>query len=149
MGVGALNVYDCYFPVCLFFGGFFCYLLHCALFFWRRACPLTPKSLAFAVWVSKLHHTGAKHVQGKKRTERYRQKQRKQEWEEGSRANYGPEKTKGYMSMIPPAVLFMSCVLSLSVTFTSTLALSERKQAKMPWRSIFHLPLFFHFFPFQ
>lgn len=34
--------------------------------------------------------------------------------------------------MIPPAVLFMSCVLSLSVTFTSTLALAEGKQAKMP-----------------
>lgn len=34
--------------------------------------------------------------------------------------------------MIPPAVLFMSCVLSLWVTFTSTLALAEGKQAKMP-----------------
>lgn len=97
-------------------------------------CPLTPESLAFAVWVSKLHHAGAKHVQRKRSTEKEREraKQREREGEEGSRANYGPEKTKGYISMIPPAVLFMSCVLSLSVTFTSTLALSEGKQAKMP-----------------
>lgn len=116
----------------------FLYLLHCALFFWPQVCPFTPKSLAFAAWVSKLRHAGAKHVQKKKsKTER----NRKREGEDGSRANYGPEKTKGHISMIPPAVLFMSCVLSLSVTFTSTLALSEGKQAKMPWCSIFHFPL--------
>lgn len=63
--------------------------------------------------------------------ERQREKQTEREGEEGFGANYSPEKTKGYISMIPPAVLFMSCVLSLSVTFTSTLALSEGKQAKM------------------
>lgn len=126
----------------------FLYLLHCALFFWPQVCPLTPKSLAFAVWVSKMHHAAAKHVQRKSKTERERdrEKQGKLGGEEGSRANYSPEKTKGYISMIPPAVLFMSCVLSLSVTFTSTLALSEGKQAKMPWCSIFHFPSFFHFF---
>jgi len=102
---------------------------------------LTPKSLTFAVWVSKLHHAGAEHVQGKEETERERR--RDGEGEEGSKANYGPEKTKGYISMIPPAVLFMSRVLSLSVTFTSTLALSEGKQAQMARCSIFHFPLFF------
>lgn len=124
----------------------FLYLLHCVLFFWPQVCPFTPKSLAFAAWISKLRHAGAKHVQKKKsKTER----NRKREGEEGSRANYSPEKTKGHISMIPPAVLFMSCVLSLSVTFTSTLALSEGKQAKMPWCSIFHFPLvLLLFFPF-
>lgn len=123
----------------------FLYLLYCVLLLWPQVCPLTPKSLAFAVWVSKLHHVGAKHVQRKRPTER--ETQREREGKEGSRANYDPEKTKGYISMIPPAVLFMSCVLSLSVTFTSTLALSEGKQAKMHWCSIFHFPLFFPLFP--
>lgn len=45
--------------------------------------------------------------------EKHREGEREREGEEGSRANYGPKKTKGYISMIPPAVLFMSCVLSL------------------------------------
>lgn len=40
-------------------------------------------------------------------------KKRGRESGNGSRANYSPKKTKGYISMIPPAVLFMSCVLSL------------------------------------
>jgi len=124
----------------------FLYLLYCVLFLWPQVCPLTPKSLAFAVWVSKLHHAGAKDKQRKR--ERERERQREREGEEGSRANYGPKKTKGYISMIPPAVLFMSCVLSLSVTFTSTLALSEGKQVKMAWCSIFHFPLFFLYFHF-
>lgn len=60
-----------------------------------------------------------------------------------------PRENKGpYFNDSPPAVLFMSCVLSLSVTFTSTLALSEGKQAKMPWCSIFHFPIVLtRFFP--
>lgn len=124
------------------FVSIFLYLLHCALFFWPRVCPFTPESLAFAAGVSKLRHAGAKHVQKKKEYDR------KREGEEGSRANYDPEKTKGHISMIPPAVLFMSCVLSLPVTFTSTLALSEGKQAKMPWCSIFHFPLVLSLFFF-
>lgn len=133
---------------------FFLYLLYCVLLLWPQVCPLTPKSLAFAARLSKLHHTGAYHVQRKRETEGGKERERDRERntervvEEGFGANYGPEKTKGYISMIPPAVLFMSCVLSLSVTFTSTLALSEGKQAKMAWCLIFHFPLFFHYFHF-
>ena len=115
----------------------FLYLLYCVLFLWPQVCPLTPKSLAFTICVSKLQHAGAKHVQRNSESGK---------GEKGSGANYSPKKTKGYISMIPPAVLFMSCVLSLSVTFTSALALSEGKQVKMVWRSIFHFPLFFHYF---
>lgn len=48
----------------------FLYLLYCVLFLWPQVYPLTPKSLAFAVWVSKLHHAGAKHVQRERETER-------------------------------------------------------------------------------
>lgn len=80
-----------------------------------------------------------------KNRERDGEKKGELEGEEGSWANYGPWKTKGYISMIPPAVLFMSSVLSRCVTFTSTLGLSEGKQAKMTRCSIFHSPLFFFF----
>lgn len=55
----------------------FLYLLCCVLLLWPQVCPLTPKSLAFAVWVYKLHHAGAKHVQRKRQTgrERWRETQ--------------------------------------------------------------------------
>lgn len=122
------------------------YLLYCVSFLWPQVCPFTPESLAFPAPGLLTAPRCWKTRAGKERNrERDGEKKRELEGEEGSRANYGPKKTKGYISMIPPAVLFMSCVLSRRVTFTSTLALSEGKQAEMTWCSIFHLPLFFFF----
>lgn len=52
-------------------------------------CPLTPKSLAFAVWVSKLHHTGAEKERNRGREggkERERDRENNRESGKGKKA---------------------------------------------------------------
>lgn len=117
----------------MFVYGFFSVFIALCIVFLTTGVPFNPKVISLCSLGFKNAPCCCKtRAEKEQDRERDREKQRKREGEESSRANYGPEKTKGYISMIPPAVLFMSCVLSLSVTFTSALALSEGKQAKMP-----------------
>lgn len=125
----------------------FLYLLHCALFFWPQVCPLTPKSLAFAVWVSKLHHAGAKHVQRKNKTER------ETEWNRESgkgRKAPGPitaqrKQRAIFQWFLQLCCLWAVCLVSLWPSPPHLPSLRENK-LKCTDAQSFISPCFFHFF---
>lgn len=109
-------------------------LLYCVLFLWPQVCPLTPKSLAFAVLVSKLHHASAKHEQRKRVRARAREREWDSESEKGKKAPgpiTAPRKQRAiFQWFLQLCCLWAVCLVSL---WPSPPHLPSLRENKLKW----------------